>query len=235
MNRHQSAHFERSRAPFLGLLAGAALIGVSLGACTLTISEGDPIPFNFDAGSREAASPTPSATGAPTNLACNGCLFQGCSGQHAVCQASSECLAIYQCATKVGCDQACVNSCFESHPAGQKEYTALYTGDAERSSGSCKAHCQPTSCLAPTDEDAAAPAPDAQVPLDCSGCTTARCASQQAACAAGSDCDLYTGCVLGCADAACGAKCSADRPAGKAASEALAACTGASCKVECGF
>jgi len=223
------------RFPTAWPFALAGVIGVSLGACTVSVGDGEPGSFDFDAGRTDTSAPpitTPPTTDAG-NLACNSCLFQGCSGQHAVCQGSAECLAIYQCATKAGCDQACVNQCFDAHPTGQAEYTALYTCDQARTcSSACAAACNATQCPTPTPD--AGETPDA-APLDCSGCTKLRCANEQGACAAGSDCDAFSSCVIACGDAACTEKCQTDHAIGKAASDALASCTGAQCKTECGF
>ena len=220
--------------PPVAALMGATLIGVSLGACTVSVGEGDPN-YDWDTGRRDTSTtPTPTPVG---NVACNSCLFQGCSGQHAVCQGNSECLAIYQCATKAGCDQACVNTCFDSHPAGQAQYTALYTCDQQRACESCSSECGVPACapITPVTPDGGVVEPDASGPLDCSTCTATRCANEQAACGPSSDCDQYSGCVIACGDAACTAACASNHPTGKAASEALALCSGTQCKAECGF
>jgi len=218
------------------------LIGVSLGACTVSVGDGSGL--DFDGGRSDSASPSPSTSSTPPptgNATCNSCLFQGCSGQHSVCQSNAECLAIYQCATKAGCDQACVNSCFDSHPNGQREYTALYTCDQQRMCASCSSECGVASCApvdaGPEPTNDAGPAVDSgpTPPLDCSSCTAARCTAEQGACSAGSDCDAYSTCVIASNDAASAAVCGTAHPSGKAASDALAACTGSKCKTECGF
>ena len=217
-------------------VVGATLIGVSLGACTVTVGEGSA--SNFDGGAfRDTGSTTVTPpSGSPV---CNSCLFQGCSGQHAVCQSDSECIAIYQCATAPTCTtQACVNACFDAHPAGQNHYTALYTCDQRQACAACSTQCSVASCapVTPvTPVDAGVERPDTSAPLDCSGCTNLRCAKEQAACGPNSDCDVYSACVIACADAACTNQCATTHSVGKAASEALATCTGAQCKSECGF
>lgn len=223
-------------------VAVGTLIGVSLGACTVSVGDGSGL--DFDGGRTDSASPSPSSSTTPTptgNATCNSCLFQGCSGQHSVCQSSAECLAIYQCATKAGCDQACVNACFDAHPDGQREYTALYTCDQQRTCASCSSECGVPSC-APADagttpEDAGTTPVDSGTtgPLDCSSCTQSRCGAEQSACGAGSDCDGYSTCVIASNDAASAAACGTAHPTGKAASDALAACTQGKCKSECGF
>lgn len=218
------------------VLFAATLIGVSLGACTVSVGDGTPI--DFDAGGFDTARPPVSN---PGNVACNSCLYQGCSGQHSLCQSNSECIAIYQCATAPGCDQNCVNNCFDAHPNGQREYTALYTCDQQTACASCSSQCNVASC-APTTFDAGpidANGPvvetDSAVPMDCSGCTAARCTAEQSACAPNTDCDVYSSCVIACPDAACTNNCGVQHPQGKAASDALGNCTAQQCKTECGL
>ena len=220
----------------------AGVIGVSLGACSVSVGEGDPN-FDFDGGARvETGTPTPPKNDSgvtvtpPGNQACNSCLFQGCSGQHAVCQGNSECIAIYQCATKTGCDQACVNECFNAHPSGQKEYTALYTCDQDRTCSSCQTECNATQCPAPVDAGPVdSGTEDAIAPVSCSGCTSSKCSGATAACAPGTDCDQYSQCIILCSDASCADTCGVAHPQGKAASESLASCTTSQCATECGL
>src|SRR5215470_6852972 len=88
----------------LGVGAMSALMTAGLVAtgCTITTT-GEP----FDAGSYDG-----NGGSQPPAAACNECLFQECAGAWSVCQNDSECLQIYACATRPGCDQKCVNDCF---------------------------------------------------------------------------------------------------------------------------
>lgn len=214
-------------------LLGATLIGVSLGACTVTTDGGSL--SDFDAGELGSDVDSGTTTSTPGNPVCNSCLFQGCSGQHAVCQASAECLAIYQCAIAPNCDANCVSACFAAHPLGQNEYTALYTCDQHEECASCSSQCGVASCADASTPDAAVEVDAAPAQMDCSTCTATRCSSEQTACAPGTDCDAYSSCVLPCGDASCTSACGTAHVSGKAASDALATCTTTNCKTECGL
>ncbi len=221
-------------APLLVAPMVAAFVA-ALGAqgCTVVLSDapldGGDFDGNFDA-----------ATGA---TACNECLFQQCSGNWAVCQNQSECFAIYSCA--IGCGtsgggQACINSCFCSHPSGQNAYVALAACDSVYSCGGCNAKCSPaaSSCTAPgvivrdvcgatsdagsTEDAAAADADtDAAVVVTDAGVPPTDAAVVQ-------DC---TGCI--------GGKCSAEKSGCGPASECeaytlcLAACNDSACIAAC--
>jgi hypothetical protein len=122
---------------------GAILLGLGvLGTGCTIVSSDEPLDGGFYDGNVEAAVPT---------TACNECLFQQCSGAWAVCQNQSECLLIYACATKQGCDQSCINACFCAHPTGQNSYVALAACDSYYSCGGCNAQCKPAAaaCTAP--------------------------------------------------------------------------------------
>jgi hypothetical protein len=156
-------------------------------------------------------------------------------------RAQAERPATSPCATQPSSHHACENACFDAHPSGENEYTALYTCDQGQACASCSAQCGVASCAPvtppPAEDAGATEVPDSAPPppLDCSGCTAARCSAEQGACAPASDCDQYSACVLVCGDAACTADCGTAHPTGKAASEALAACTSSQCSTECGF
>jgi|GEM_PF-2851977 len=196
-------------------------------------------------------------TGTGTTEECNGCLFQQCGGQWAVCEQSAECMAIYRCAigTCKG-DATCVRGCFDAHPTGQNAYTALYTCDQQGSSCECQSSCNGPVITCPVTLPAsdagsgvdAAP-PDASTGADgavgadagppavatCTDCTNSRCNDQKQACAPASDCDQYAQCVFVCADQACTDTCAEAHPSGKANSDALATCTTSQCQTECGL
>src|SRR5436305_1234007 len=110
---------------FSRLFGTVALVGLAAAAgaaCTITTGP-------YQGGDLGASGG--SGGGQTTTPACNECLFQACGGAWAVCQQSSECSAIYQCAVQPSCvgDGQCVRGCFDAHPGGQRAYTALYTCD----------------------------------------------------------------------------------------------------------
>jgi hypothetical protein len=103
--------------------------------------------------------------GPATYSSCNECLYQSCIGQWSVCGGSSECMAIYTCSTAPGCDQACVDNCYLSHPRGQASYYALAScDDVSKSSATCTPLCSATTPDAGTpDSSPEATTPDADV------------------------------------------------------------------------
>jgi len=238
--------------PTLSLFAFAALTGL-VGSSACTVTTGGP------AGTGNGFDDTPQSPNTqPSNPSCNECLFQACSGSWTVCQGSSECMAIYQCAIQPNCasDGQCVRSCYDAHASGQNAYTALYTCDQAFACGGCSSECAPsqqscsgvTPAYAPTPTaDAGTTVPDSgtttvpdsgttqTTPTDCNGCTDAKCATQKAGCAAGSDCDAYSQCVSACTDAACVTNCESSHQDGKNASDQLATCTTSQCATECGL
>ncbi len=219
---------------FAAASGGLAFAAMSAEGCTISSGNGDASDFSFDSGS----SGNDGGTGTQGNPACNSCLFQGCSGQWAVCQQSTECISIYQCATKAGCDQNCVTQCFNDHPNGQKEYTALYTCDQSAAcTSSCMSACNTPAASCPSGgQDGGGGTVDAAPPvLTCSDCTTQKCATENSKCAPDSDCDKYSQCVNACADLNCISGCGTTYAQGKTDSEALATCTSSSCKTECGL
>ena len=135
---------------FLGLAVTVALgvlVGVSslaTEACTITTSDK---PLDFGDGGTITNPPPPAVA-----LACNECLFQGCTNLWAVCQNNLECRAIYQCSTKPGLTQADVTACFCTHPTGQNAYVALSACNQVEQCGSCASNCSATpasSCANP--------------------------------------------------------------------------------------
>jgi hypothetical protein len=111
----------------------------------------------------------------------------------------------------------------------------------------CPNTTQTDSGAPPDDSGAAADtstAPDTSTPpqqdagvvaQDCNSCVASQCASQQQACASGSDCDKYSQCVAACQNAQCVTDCGTTTPAGQTASAALATCTSANCASQCGL
>jgi hypothetical protein len=213
------------------IAVGLGSVG-AMGAQGCTVTTGDGPYYGTD-----AAPGTDSA--APVN-ACNACLFQGCRGQFSVCANAPECIAIYQCAVAPSCvtSGACVQACYDAHPSGQPAYDALVDCDKIGQCSTCQATCgvSAASCTTPavdagTDD---ASTPDAAPPVDaCDSCVGTKCATQKQACGPASDCDLYTQCVLACADQACADTCGTNHAAGKTASTALGTCTTGSCATEC--
>ena len=214
---------------FVGLFGGMSLLATE--GCTVTTGNG---PIDFDSGRADSLAPPP-----PGNAACNGCLFQQCGGQWAVCQQSDECMAIYQCAIKTGCDGTCVRGCYDAHPTGQKGYTALYTCDGAGTACECSSQCNATrTCTAPVDAGSTETSTaDSGTPPanDCSACTATNCADQKASCAQGTECDAYSQCLNACTDAACVTTCASSHASGKTASEDLGACTIQKCSTACGL
>ncbi|MDB4998892.1 MAG: hypothetical protein JWM74_6324 [Myxococcaceae bacterium] len=216
---------------------GLGLVSMGSQGCTVTTGDSDAGGFSFDSGPKPDSGVTP-----PTgNAACNSCLFQQCSGQWAVCQSSTECTAIYQCATKTGCDQNCVTACFNAHPTGQNAYTALYTCDQV---GACAPGCQSpcgtpaSSCPQVDPVDSGTTTDSGTVtpgPVDCTGCAQTKCKTENDKCGVGSDCDQYSQCTTVCNDTPCIDACGEAHATGKTDSNALATCTTTSCKVECGL
>jgi hypothetical protein len=213
---------------------GIGLVSMGSQGCTITTGDGDAGGFSFDSGPAADAGVTPKAG----NAACNSCLFQQCSGQWAVCQSSAECTAIYQCATKTGCDSTCVTACFNAHPSGQNAYTALYTCDQV---GACDPGCQSpcgtpaSSCPTTTADAGTVDTGTTSGPLDCTSCAETKCQTENGKCGVGSDCDKYSQCTAVCNDTACIDGCGTANEAGKTDSTALATCTTSQCKSECGL
>jgi hypothetical protein len=227
--------------------------GLAGSGCTIVTSDAP-----LDGGFFDGASNDDSATPPPNG--CNECLFQQCAGSWSVCQNDPECLLIYACATKPGCDQSCVNNCFCGHPTGQTTYVALAACDSYYTCNACSAQCAPpsascatpgviardicgapppadagsTDATTPPPQDAAAlPPTDAAGVQDCTACTNSKCQGEKAACATGSECDLYAQCLAGCQDTACFNDCATAHESGKTASEALQSCTLNNCKSQC--
>lgn len=232
------------------LALGAGMTAMSQG-CTFVTSDEPLDGGTFDGN---PSPPIGSPDGAPQTNACNECLFQGCTGQWAVCQQSGECRAIYQCATQPACanDQSCVDQCYAAHPQGQSAYYALALCNRDRACSSCSAECSPQSgvCAPATQPDAGTPdtgttvdagAPDTGTTTDagpvedCAACTQSKCGTEKAACAPSTDCDAYSLCLAACTDATCVDKCDADHPQGKAASSALSTCMVNQCSTNCGL
>lgn len=165
--------------------------------------------------------------------ACYECLGNQCTGQWGACASNADCLTIYTCATKTGCDQNCVNDCFNASPGGQNAYLALSGCDTAAECGVCQATCMtPSSTCAPADGGMP---DDASAVMDCTTCTSTSCASEKSACAMGTMCYDYTQCLAVCKDAACIDACGLANMAGKTASEALGACVSMNCAMQCGL
>jgi len=244
----------------LALVLGGAMAYVSQG-CTIVASDA---PLDDGGLFSEGGGDVPQSDGGAQNeggaSACDECLFQSCAGQWAVCQQSSECMAIYFCSTAASCDQNCIDNCFAAHPTGQNAYYALASCDLATACGTCTSTCMPAAgtCAQPDggttpeastgddggDDGGSVPeastgddggtAADASV-ASCSDCTAATCASQKAACATGSDCDKYTQCLAMCTDVTCVSTCGTTFAAGQMASQALGTCVSNGCKSQCGL
>jgi hypothetical protein len=213
----------------------ASMCGLVLAAsqgCTVTVGPGSDIdsgPCGIF-GCNDGGADTSTEAAPPPNK-CNECLFGQCSGQWAVCQQSTDCMAIYQCATAPNCDQACVNKCFTSSPNGQKAYLSLANCDSAGQCGTCQTACNtpPGQCVTGPDSGA----PDAGGVQDCTTCTTNKCSTQKTACAANTDCDQYTQCLAVCKDLSCINACGLAHPQGKTDSKALGDCVSQQCAMPC--
>jgi hypothetical protein len=215
------------------LSAAVVAVGLAGSGCTVVTND-EPL----DGGFFDGNSSTPDETGAPTN-ACNECLFQQCAGSWAVCQNNQECLLIYACATKPGCDQQCINDCFCSHGAGQNTYVALAACDSYYTCNTCSSQCAPptSACATPgviaRDICGTPPPPEDSGTLDASA-SDASTPEQDAAppptdAATVQDC---TGCTNSkCSDekAACGPNSECDQYA-----QCLAGCQDVACFNDCG-
>lgn len=227
-------------------LAALGALTIVSQACTVITSDG-----TLDGGFTGTGDGSPPADSGPFN-SCNECLFQGCTGQWAVCQNNTECMAIYTCTTAPSCasNQACIDACFTAHVAGQSSYYALATCDYYGECGSCASSCggAPASCTVAPPADAGSPTADATAPPNdaaappfdggavqsCTDCTSSQCGAEKTACANGTKCDLYSQCLATCADVACIDKCGADNAEGKDASQKLGACVASHCASACG-
>jgi hypothetical protein len=85
------------------------------------------------------------------------------------------------------------------------------------------------------DASAADASTDASSVQSCTDCSAQKCAMQHAACAPGSACDRYTGCLAACTTSACVTQCGTDNPDGQAASSTLGDCVTQQCSQECGL
>ncbi len=240
--------------PWFGVVVVAtasALIAAS-GGCTIVTSD-----TPLDGGSFDGNTSSNTDSGTTPATGCNECLFQQCAASWSVCQNQTECLAIYTCATKPGCDQQCVTACFHAHPCGQKAYAALSNCDSFYSCSTCNAQCKPAAnacpattvsaqdtCTVPADagatdatppEDSAVPPTDGGSVSDCTSCTSSKCGAEKSACGPSSECESYTLCLAACQDSACFDKCATDHPTGKTASQALETCTTSNCQEACGL
>jgi hypothetical protein len=178
-------------------------------------------------------------TGAPAN-ACNECLFQQCAGAWAVCQNNSECLLTYACATKPGCDQACINDCFCGHRNGQSAYVALAACDSYYTCKVCTSQCAPpaNACTTPgviARDICGTPPPEDSGTTEDAGTADAAPPPPQDAAPAPTDATTVTDCT-GCTNAkckddvaACGSGSECDQYA-----QCLAGCQDTACFNDCG-
>jgi hypothetical protein len=238
---------------FTGSTLAIFIVAAALGsqACTVELSNG-----TFDGGfDFPDAQVVPGATDN-----CSRCVYSQCSALQAVCNTNRECLSIYNCALQPG---ASATDCYNAHPTGQSAYLSLANCGQRNACTSCGITCEgsavKTNCsrwveatpdagpaTAPdtgtTPEPDAAPPPVVDAgpqPTACDVCITTNCASEKAACGAGSECAVNNDCIQACASGAtdkiveCLNACGASHPAGKTAGEALGACTSKYCTAAC--
>lgn len=183
---------------------------------------------------------------------CTSCLFESCGGLQSACNENLECLAIFNCATKVPCisDAACVQSCFDSLPRGQAAYLKLAQCNRTTACGPCGAACSasPARDECPSATTDAGPIPDAGdgssdagsgTPVDCVICQSKECTQEKLACGPESDCLGYSDCLSACVNGAsdtlaqCINACATVYPDGKVKGAAFATCTESKCRKEC--
>lgn len=217
----------------------AGICGLALAAaqgCTVSVGPGTPSDGGCDpffSNCSEGGADAGGDSSKPPPNPCNECLFGQCSGQWAVCQQNADCMTIYQCATKTGCDQNCVNGCYNAGTVdGKKAYLSLSSCDSAGLCGACQG---PTFCNTPASSCTVPDggAPDAGGVQSCTDCTSSKCTTQKAACGKGTDCDDYTQCLAVCKDLPCINACGLAHPQGKTDSKALGDCTTANCATEC--
>jgi hypothetical protein len=243
-------------------LVALAAIGTGAAAnqgCTVTtgaLSDDGGITFPDNDSSTPGSD---SSTPIPADEACRECVYPSCTGPDAVCFNDPECYSIYQCA--IGSTDAGPNNaldCFNAGTAkGQSEYNALFYCDLAAQCTTCTSQCasdNPRCDLLP-DASTPPPAPDSGGETDsgggtdsstaadtsapppaqtCQQCTAASCATQTAACAAGTDCQAYLDCVQACQTAECVPGCGTSHAKGQTDSAALGSCTATSCAGPCG-
>lgn len=219
-----------------GIGGGAALAMAAMSqACTVIVSDAAWDGGVGDAAPAEAAIPDAQ----PTSPACNACLVDACQAQWSLCTSSSDCMAIYTCATAPSCasDNACVATCYNAHPKGQPLYDGLSGCDSNAMYCSCAGTCGVDASSSCTSPEAGADAGDSgdAAPQTCAACAAQSCGAESAACGSGSACEAYTKCLAGCADAACVDKCATDNAQGKQDSDKLASCLSQNCAAPCGL
>jgi len=231
------------------LLGGIAMFSTQ--GCTVTTGDGtsdggddfDSGDFTWDGGD---------AGNNNYRASCDGCVFDWCRQQWAVCQQDSDCNSIYACS--IGCLRdnvanpgQCTQDCYDRYPAGKSNYRALAVCNQYYScTQNCSSRCNRTSAYCsslPPDVDAGGGnVPyDAAPPPTCFDCTSSRCGNEKSRCSPGSDCEAYSQCTNSCADSTssdplqCVDDCGLAHPGGKSDSESLSNCTQSQCRTECGF
>lgn len=209
----------------------------------------------------EDAGPFEAGDAAPTPP-CPSCLRQECLGAWATCLLDPGCRALRVCASG-GEDCSCGAGAGPSEGGpgdggaldSRAAYAAFAACNASRAAGTCATACAsatvPAAPACPIDAglandpdggapdggDAATGAPpvDAPSPDACAGCFAGRCGDARRACALGSECAAYLGCVHACAEEACVAECESRYATGRAAAEEVSSCTLTSCSGACGL
>ncbi|WP_394849463.1 hypothetical protein LZC95_18705 [Pendulispora brunnea] len=225
------------------LFGGIAVFSTQ--GCTVTTSN-DPI----DGGDWEPWDGRDAGNG-NFRATCEGCAFDWCRQQWAVCQDDTNCHNIYTCS--LACDKfndptqynQCTQSCYDQYPAGKTNYRNLAVCNQYYScANTCKSLCNDTAdyCNAPAPTvDAGTTPPPPPAPQTCFDCTTANCRTEKTRCSPGSECEAYSACTNACASATvtdpfqCVDDCGLARPQGKNDSEALSSCTTNRCRTECGL
>ncbi len=163
----------------------------------------------------DAAAPTPIERSPlyPHVLSCQALSACAVKVQSCVAPFSASCAA-----TDAGTDAASLDAAMPQDAATDAGDAALVDADVLQDGA--------TDTSEAGSVDAAADA----MPVSCADCA-AQCAS---ACAAGSVCDAYVQCALGCDSVACVSACAAKNAAGKGAAVEVARCVTSKCAATCG-
>jgi hypothetical protein len=164
------------------------------------------------------------------------CIDQ-CYRSHAQGQASYYALA--SCDLAASQSTQCTTFCNASADGGSEASGDDSSADAPVESGDDGGDAAPPDDSGPEAGDDASTPPDAGSDggnvQTCTDCASQNCAAEKAACAPGSACDRYTGCIAGCTTSACVTQCGTDNPDGMTASGKLGDCVSAHCSRECGL
>lgn len=221
-------------------LTAAATAMLSVGCTVLT--NGTPLD---DAGTYEGGADGGSA-------ACGACLADACTGAWAVCLTDESCRAVRACTNPRSESAAGEKACACSVEAGadaatsaQAAYEMFAACNDARTCSACATDCA-SACanggrvttVGSCEETDAGDAGDAALPVTvegCASCVTGNCGDPRKACANGTECAAYLGCVHACVGPSCVNECEQKHATGKVAAVALASCAHTACSAACGL